>query len=135
MSACLFGPAGEMKVSDPRRLKALNDEIERLEGLVKHNIEVLAGLQRILDGLTIEELEAERTFAENRIEGIRAQLDYDLKRLVGRAIGIGDDYLIVGDHLFHQAGWGTVSKVLKSPEFEELKDKAERSRSPNCGKA
>ncbi len=27
--------------------------------------------------------------------------------------------------MFHQAGRGTASKVLKSPEFEELKDKAE----------
>ncbi len=124
--ACMsFGPAGEMKVSDPQRLKALNDEIERLEGLAKHNGEVLARLQAILGGRTMAELEAERAFAANRIEGIKAQLDYDLKRLVSRAIGIGDDYLIVGNHLFHQAGRQTVSMILKSEEFTGLQQKAE----------
>jgi len=124
-SCMSFGPAGEMEVSDPQRLKALNDEIERLEALIAHNSEVLARLQAILGDRTIAELEREKVFAANRIEGIKAELDYDLKRLVGRAIGISDDYLIVGDHLFHQAGRQTVSKVLKGEEFAGLQLKAE----------
>ncbi len=55
-----FGPAGEMKVSNLQRLKALNDEIERLEALIAYNSEVLARLRSIPGARTIAEIEAER---------------------------------------------------------------------------
>jgi hypothetical protein len=63
--------------------------------------------------------------AGNRIVGIKARLDYDLKILVAKEIGIDRDHLVVGDHLFFQDGRETVSRVLKGDEFTELQQSAE----------
>ena len=61
--------------------------------------------------------EAKIQFAENRIVGIRAELDHALKIQVAQAIGIDADHIVLGDHLFYKAGRETVSGVLKSAEF------------------
>jgi hypothetical protein len=40
---------------------------------------------------------------------IRAELDHSLKLQVAQAIGIDADHIVLGDHLFYQAGrrlWG-----------------------------
>jgi hypothetical protein len=63
--------------------------------------------------------------AENRIVGIKAQLDYDLKVLVAKEIGIDKDHLVIGDHLFFQAGSEAVSGFLKGDEFTMLQQRAE----------
>jgi hypothetical protein len=44
---------------------------------------------------------------------------------VAKEIGIDRDHLVVGDHLFFQAGKETVSRILKGEEFVELQQRAE----------
>jgi len=59
-------------------------------------------------------------FAENRILGIRAELDHALKLQVAQAIGsmpIISSWSII---CFYQAGRETVRQVLKSEEFTKL---------------
>jgi hypothetical protein len=119
------GPNGEMKISDPERLKSLNKEIEALEKAITGKAELAARLRSILGDRTVEGIRAQVLVAENRIVGIKAQLDYDLKIRVAKEIGIDRDHLVVGDHLFFQAGKETVSRVLKGDEFVELQQKAE----------
>jgi len=63
--------------------------------------------------------------AENRIVGIKALLDYDLKVLVATEIGIDETTWSLVDQLFFQAGKQAVSRVLKCEEFVELQQKAE----------
>jgi len=78
-----------------------------------------------LSDRTVEGIRSQVLTAENRIIGIKAQLDYDLKILVAREIGIEKDHLVIGDHLFFQAGREAVSIVLKGEEFTELQQNAE----------
>jgi hypothetical protein len=120
-----IGPNGEMKISDPGRLKNLGDRIEALEKAIAGKVELAARLRSILGDRTVAELQAQVLVAENRIVGIKAQLDYDLKIQVAREVGIDKDHLVIGDHLFFQAGREAVSRVLKSEEFMELQQKAE----------
>jgi hypothetical protein len=120
-----IGPNGEMKISDPERLKSLNGKIEALEKAIAGKAELAARLRSVLGDRTVEGIRAQVLVAENRIIGIKAQLDYDLKILVAKEIGIDRDHLVVGDHLFFQAGRDAVSRVLKSDEFTELQQKAE----------
>ena len=70
--------------------------------------------------------EAKIQFAENRTLGIRAELDHSLKLQVAQAIGIDADQIVLGDHLFYQAGRETVGQVLKSEEFTKLQLAADR---------
>jgi hypothetical protein len=77
-------------------------------------------LRSALGNRTVAELQAQVLVAENRIVGIRAQLDYDLKILVAKEIGIDRALLVIGDHLLFQAGSEAVSRVLKGEEFVEL---------------
>ncbi|MDD4650860.1 MAG: hypothetical protein PHQ34_01390 [Methanothrix sp.] len=74
-------------------------------------VEITARLCSILGDLTVAELQA--LMIENRIVGIKAQLDYDLKILMAKEIGIDKDRLFVGDHLFFQANREAVSSILK----------------------
>jgi hypothetical protein len=39
---------------------------------------------------------------------------------VAQAIGIDADHIVLGDHIFYQAGQETVEQVLKSEEFTKL---------------
>jgi|GEM_PF-1481513 len=119
------GPNGEMKISDPERPKSLNDEIEALEKAIADKVEIAARLRSVLGDRTVEGIRAQALVAENRIIGIKARLDYDLKVLVAKEIGIDKDYLVIGDHLFFQAGKEVVSRVLKCKEFVELQQRAE----------
>jgi hypothetical protein len=82
-------------------------------------------LHSALGDRTIEEIRAQVLTAENRIIGIKAQLDYDLKVLVAKEIGIDSDHLVIGDHLFFQAGREAVSRALKGEEFAVLQQRAE----------
>ena len=70
--------------------------------------------------------EAKIQFAENRILGIRAELDHSLKLQVAQAIGINADHIVLGDHLFYQADRETVGQVLKSEEFTKLQVAADK---------
>jgi len=76
-----FDGAGAMKISAPKRLVALNSEIKRLEGLIEHDTPILARLRSIVGDRSVSEVldEAKIQFAENRILGIRAELDHVLK--------------------------------------------------------
>ena len=47
-TACGFDEAGAMKVSDTKRLEALNSEIKRLEGLIEHDTPILARLRSMV---------------------------------------------------------------------------------------
>jgi hypothetical protein len=114
-----------MKISDPERLKSLNGEIEALEKAIAGKVGVAARLRSILSDRTVKGIQAQVLVAENRIVGIKAQLDYDLKILVAKEISIDRDHLVVGDHLFFQAGRDAVSRVLKGEEFVELQQRAE----------
>jgi hypothetical protein len=120
-----IGPNGEMKISDPERLKSLNGKIEALEKAIAGKVELAARLRSVLGDRTAAELQAQVLVAENRIVGIKAQLDYDLKIRVAREVGIDKDHLVIGDHLFFQAGRKAVSGVLKGDEFTVLQQSAE----------
>jgi len=111
-----------MKISDPKRQEGLNSEIKRLEGMIEHDTSILARLRSIVGDHSVSEVldSAKIQFAENRIVGIRAELDHVLKLQVAQAIGIDADHIVLGDHLFYQAGRETVKTVLKSEEFTKL---------------
>lgn len=111
-----IGPNEEMKISDLDRLKSLNGKIEALEKAIAGKAELAARLRSVLGDRTVEGIRAQVLVAENRIVRIKARLDYDLKILVAKKIGIDKDQLVIGDHLFFQA----VSRVLKGDEFVEL---------------
>jgi len=117
-----FDEAGAMKISDPKRQEGLNSEIKRLEGMIEHDTSILARLRSIVGDHSVSEVldSAKIQFAENRIVGIRAELDHVLKLQVAQAIGIDADHIVLGDHLFYQAGRETVKTVLKSEEFTKL---------------
>jgi len=117
-----------MKISDPKRLKGLNSEIKRLEALIEHDTPILARLRSMVGDRSVSEVldEAKIQFAENRILGIRAELDHALKLQVAQAIGIDADHIVLGDHLFYQAGRETVGEVLKSEEFTKLQMAADK---------
>ena len=80
-SCMWFDGAGAMKISDPKRLEALNSEIKRLEGLIEHDTPILARLRSIVGDRSVSEvLDSKKIqFAENRVLGIRAELDHALK--------------------------------------------------------
>ena len=117
-----------MKISDPKRLEALNSEIKRLEGLIEHDTPILARLRSMMGDRSVSEVlgEAKIQFAENGIRGIRAELDHALKLQVAPAIGIDADHIVLGDHLFYQAGRETVGQVLKSEGFTKLQVAADK---------
>ena len=123
-----FDEAGAMKISDPKRLEALNSEIKWLEGLIEHDAPILARLRSMLGDRSVSEIldSTKIQFAENRILGIRAELDHALKPQVAQAIGIDADHMVLGDHLFYQAGRETVGQVLKSEGFTKLQVAAEK---------
>jgi len=83
---------------------------------------ILARLRFMVGDRSASEVldEAKIQFAENRILGIRAELDHALKLQVAHAIGIDADHIVLDDHLFYQAGRETVGEVLKSEEFTKL---------------
>ena len=124
----MFDGAGAMNISDPKRLEALNSEIKRREGLIEHDTSILARLRSMVGDRSVSEVldDAKIQFAENRIIGIRAELDHALKLQVAQAIGIDADHIVLGDHLFYQAGRETVGQVLKSEEFTKLQVAADK---------
>jgi hypothetical protein len=107
------------------RLKSLNGRIEALEKAIAGKVEVAVRLRSVLGDRTVEGIRAQVLVAGNRIVGIKARLDYDLKIRVAKEIGIDRDHLVVGDHLFFQAGREVVSRVLKGDEFTVLQQRAE----------
>jgi len=127
-SCMWFDGAGAMKISDPKRQEALNTEINRLEGLIEHDTPILTRLRSIVGDRSVSGVldEAKIQFAENRIVGIRAELDHALKLQVAHAIGIDADHIVLGDHLFYQAGRETVGQVLKGEEFTKLQMRADK---------
>lgn len=84
-----------------------------------------ARLRSVLGDRTVAELQAPK--AENRIVGIKAQLGYDQKILVAKEMDIERDHLVIGDHLFFQAGREAVSWILKGDEFTVLQQSAEEN--------
>jgi hypothetical protein len=84
-----------MKISDPERLKSLNGKIEALEKAIAGKVELAARLRSILGHRTVEGIRAQVLVAENRIVGIKAQLDYDLKIRVAKKISIDKDHLVI----------------------------------------
>jgi len=99
-----------------------------LKGLIEHDIPILARLRSIVGDRSVSEAldETKIQFAENRILGIRAELDHSLKLQVAQAIEIDADHIVLGDHLFYQAGRETVGTVLKSEEFTKLQVAADK---------
>jgi hypothetical protein len=96
-----------------------------LDKTITDKVELAASLHCVLGDRTVEEIWAQVLVAGNRIVEIKAQLDCDLKILVAKEIGIDKEHLVVGDHLFFQAGKEAVSRVLKGDEFTVLQQRAE----------
>jgi hypothetical protein len=119
-----FGPNGETNVMDPERLKVLTTEMTKLEGQLDHSSQILAKASALMGDRKAADIETSKEFAQNRITGIKARLWHDLMELIVPKIEI--EQSIRGDLIFYQAGEGVVTQVLRSPEFEELKAKAEQ---------
>jgi len=75
-----------------------------LANAIAGKVEITARQCSVLGDLTVAELQALMT--ENHIVGIKALLDYDLKILAAKEIGINRDNLTIGDLLFLQANRG-----------------------------
>lgn len=93
-----FLPTGKIEVIDKGALEALNNEAERLAGLVEHNGEVLDRLRAVLgDFETVADLEGRRSYTETHIAKAHSLYSIDLGtylkdfRSLGRPVDLETD--------------------------------------------